>query len=399
LNFSFFIAKRYTVSFSKNSAINIITGIASLGIVASAMALFVVLSAFSGLRDFSLSFTNASDPDLKAQAITGKSFFLTEEEEEKLKKLPSINSFSKTIEERVLFFYNEKEQVAQIKGVDSTYTTISTIDKQLYVGNWLEPETKQVVVGAEISRKLSLGLFDYTNVLEVYTPKPGKGTFEKLEDAFNISKLQPVGIYNINEEIDAKYVYCDLSLAQNLLQFKTNQITHLEFKLNPNYSEKTAISEIETILKNKVFIKNRMQLNDALYKMLNTENIAVYLIFTLVIIISLFNLIGALVMMIIEKKDNLKTLYNLGNTIIDLRRVFLLQGCIISFFGGILGLLLGALLVLLQQKFELLMITSTLAYPVIFELKNLALVLVTIFTLGFLASYIASRSVSKSLLQ
>jgi lipoprotein-releasing system permease protein len=140
-----------------------------------------------------------------------------------------------------------------------------------------------------------------------------------------------------------------------------------------------------------------MQLNDALYKMLNTENVVVYLIFTLVIIIALFNLIGALVMIIIDKKENLKTLYNLGNTIGTLQKIFLYQGLLITVIGSAIGLVLGSALVLLQQQFEFLMITPTLAYPVVYEWQNIGIVLATIATLGFASSWIASRTVSKNL--
>jgi lipoprotein-releasing system permease protein len=132
--------------------------------------------------------------------------------------------------------------------------------------------------------------------------------------------------------------------------------------------------------------------------MLNTENIAVYLIFTLVIIIALFNLIGALIMMILDKKGNLKTLLNLGSEIKDLRKIFLLQGTLISVFGGIIGLTLGIIIILLQQHYELVMITPTLAYPVVFSIENVLIVLATIISLGFIASLIASSRVSQKLL-
>ncbi|MFD2892058.1 ABC transporter permease [Flavobacterium chuncheonense] len=399
MNFPFYIAKRYAVSFSKNSAINIITAIASLGTIASAMALFVVLSVFSGLRDFSLSFTNATDPDLRLETASGKFFTLTEAHEQKLKKSPFILSASKIIEDRVLFYYNNKEQVAYIKGVDSLFQKTNTISQHLYVGNWLEPETNEVVVGAEISRKLGLGLFDFNNPLEVYTPKPGKGLIENIDDAFTISTLHPVGIYNINEDVDAKYVFCDFDLTKELFRLKDNQVTNIEIKLRANSSEEDAINEIQSIFGDSVTIKTKAQLNDALYKMLNTENIAVYLIFTLVIIIALFNIIGALIMMIIDKKSNLKTLYSLGTPFKSLQRIFLFQGCLLTITGGIFGLLLGIILIILQQELDLIMITPTLAYPVSFEFTNVALVILTISVLGYLASWLASRSISKKFLE
>lgn len=399
MNFPFYIAKRYAISFSKNSAINIITFIASFGIIAGTMALFVVLSVFSGLRDFSLSFTNATDPDYKLEPTKGKLITLSEDQLQKLNSNSSIASYSKIVEERVMFSFNDKEQVAYLKGVDENFINVSNLNEHLYVGNWLTPKTNEVVVGAEISRRLGLGIFSYTNSLLAYVPKAGKGLIESEDDAFLKAPLNTVGIYNINEEVDSKYVYCELGLAQQLLQLKKNQVSSIELKVKPETNEDILRNELQAIFSKDISIKNKIQLNDSLYKMLNTENIAVYLIFTLVIIIALFNLIGALIMMIIEKKINLKTLLNLGTSLTNIRKVFLFQGLLITFIGGFIGLLLGALLVFLQQKFEFLMITSTLAYPTKFDIKNLFIVLLTIFILGFFASFLASRSVTKKLLE
>ena len=376
-----------------------ITFIASFGIIVGAMALFVVLSVFSGLRDFSLSFTNATDPDLRIETLAGKSFFISEKQEAQLQSSKEFTKYTKIVEERALFYYKNKEQVAYLKGVDANFCKVNAFDTLLYAGDWLEPNTNQVVVGSSISRKLTLGLFDFNNVLEVYIPKPGSGLIENPEDAFNKSPLLTSGIFQINEEIDEKYIFCSIPLAQALLNYKPNQLTNIDFKLAPNVSETDAIETINKIFPNQVKVKNRAQLNDALYKMLNTENIVVYLIFTLVIIIALFNLIGAIIMMIIEKKNNLKTLYNLGTEIKYLKNIFLFQGNIISVFGGILGLILGILIVLVQQQFELVMINSNLPYPVVFEAKNVVIVFLTIIILGFIASKIASSTVTKKFLE
>ena len=399
MNFPFYIAKRYAFSLSKTTAINVITFIASFGIIVGAMALFVVLSVFSGLRDFSLSFTNATDPDLRIETLKGKSFFLSETQENQLKTSKEFAKYSKIVEERALFYYNNKEHVAYLKGVDANFCAVNGFDKFLYTGNWLESNTNQVVVGSGISRKLALGLFDFNNILEVYIPKPGSGLIENPDDAFNKSPLLTSGIFQVSEDIDEKYIFASIPLAQGLLNYKPNQLTYIDFKMAPNVSESDAIETINKIFPNQVKVKNRAQLNDALYKMLNTENIAVYLIFTLVIIIALFNLIGAIIMMIIEKKSNLKTLYNLGTEMKYLKNIFLFQGNIISIFGGILGLILGIIVVLIQQQFELIMITPSLAYPVVFETKNILIVLFTIVILGFIASKIASSTVSKKLLE
>ena len=370
-----------------------------MGIIVGAMALFVVLSVFSGLKVFSLSFTNDIDPDLKISSTLGKSFFISPEQEAKIKKIEGLASYSKIIEERVLFVFNDKQEVTYLKGVDSNFNKVNDIKKTLYNGQWLEPNTYQVVVGYGIAQKFSMGLLDFNNQLEVWVPKPGKGTIENAEQAFNKSEVYPIGIYAISEDLDSKYVFADIGLAQELLEYKTNQISGIEIKEKEGADENAIIDKLNIIFKNKITIKNRAQLNESLYKMLNTENIAVYLIFTLVIVVALFNLIGALIMMILDKKGNLKTLFNLGTEIKDLRKIFLLQGTLLSVFGGLIGLTLGIVIVLLQQHFQLVMITPTLAYPVIFSIENVLIVMGTIVTLGFIASLIASSRVSKKLLE
>ena len=363
------------------------------------MALFVVLSVFTGLKDFSLSFSNDFDPDLKMSSTHGKSFHISTKQEAEIRTIKGISASSKIIEERVLFLFDGKEQVTYIKGVDSLFSKVNPVNKNIYQGEWLQANTNQVVVGYGICQKLSLGLFDFNNPFEVFVPKVGSGTIETPESAFNRCKLAPVGIYAISEEFDSKYVFADLGLAQALLEFKPDQISAVEFKLKPNADEKAISNQLAKIFNNKVNVKNRSQLNDSLYKMLNTENIAVYLIFTLVIVVALFNLIGALIMMILDKKNNLKTLFNLGTEVRDLRKIFLLQGTLLSFFGGIFGLGLGIIIVLIQQRFHIVMITPTLAYPVIFSMQNVLIVLATIFSLGIIASWIASSRVTKKLLE
>ena len=369
-----------------------------MGIIVSAMALFVVLSVFSGLKVFSLSFSKDIDPDLKISSTFGKSLFISPLQESQINQIDGLVSYSKIVEERVLFTFDGKQEVTYLKGVDSKYNNVNGIKKTLYNGVWLKPNSDEVVVGYGIAQQFSMGLLDYNHYLEVLAPKPGKGNIENPEEAFNKMILVPVGIYAISEDLDSKYVFADLGLAQELLEYKPNQISGIEVKMAKDADENAIISKLQTIFNNKITVKNRAQLNDSLYKMLNTENLAVYLIFTLVIVIALFNLIGALIMMILDKKGNLKTLLNLGTEIKDLRKIFLLQGTLLSVFGGIIGLGLGIAIVLLQQHFELIMITPTLAYPVVFSLENVLIVLATIVTLGFIASLIASSRVSKKLL-
>ncbi|MFK7031940.1 ABC transporter permease [Flavobacterium oreochromis] len=396
--FPFYIAQRYLRTGSKNNAINIISRIASVGIIIGSMSLFVVLSVFSGLKEFSLSFSNNFDPDLKIFPKKGKIITVNSQQLDKLKKLKGIKFYSNIIEEKVLFMYKGKEHVAEIKGVDNQFNQVNKIQKAIYQGQWLVPETPQVVMGNVIANKLSLGLFDLNNTLEIYVPRPGKGTITNPETAFNKSNLIPVGIYSINDDLDAKYVYTDLRLTQDLLEYKKNEVSAIEIKTDSLANEDIIISDLTKIFKNKVVIKNRTQLNDSLHKMLNTENTAIYLIFTLVIIMTLFTLAGAIIMMILEKKNNLQTLLNLGTTIKNIQIIFLLQGSLITFIGGILGIALGFILILIQDQFSLITITESLPYPVKIEATNILIVFATIMILGFTASFIAGSRVTKNLL-
>ena len=397
MSFALYIAKRYLRSASKNKAINIINRIASLGIIVGALALFVVLSVFSGLKEFSLSFSSAFDPDLKLESTQGKSFTISPAQEKQLHAIKGIKAHSKIIEERVLYRFDGKEMVTNIKGVDMHFGQVIPLQKLIYQGNWIQAQTNEVVVGYGLCQKLSLGLYDYNNPLEVYVPRPGKGAIDNPDEAFNKTTLAPVGVYAISEDLDGKYVFASLDLVQSLLEYPQNRISSIEIKLAPQADEASISNQLQTIFP-AIRVKNRAQLNDSLYKMLNTENVAVYLIFTLVIIIALFNLIGALIMMILDKKNNLKTLYNLGTPVNELRRIFFWQGTLLSVFGGLVGLVLGVVLVLIQQQFQFIMITPTLAYPVVCSLENAAIVMGTITILGVSASWIASSRVSKKML-
>jgi lipoprotein-releasing system permease protein len=399
LSFPFYIARRYTISRSKSTAINIITGIAATGIVVSTAALFIILSVFSGLKDFSLSFTNTTDPDLKLTPATGKSFLMTPKQEQDLKALKAIAVYSKVAEERVLFYFDEKEQVAVMKGVDSLFANVNPVKKSVPIGQWIEPYTAQAVVGAAIMNKLSMDLYDFNRSFEVFVPKAGKGAIQNPDDAFSKERLIPVGLYNINDDQDSKYVYVDLDLAQDMLQFKSNQFTSLEFKLANGANEADVKKSIETIFNNKVVLKNREQLNDSLYKMLNAENLVTYLFCSLVVVLTLFCLAGALIMLILDKKENIKTLYSLGAEVKSLRNIFFYQGVFITILGATIGMALGTAIVLIQKYYSVVMITNTMAYPVQFNAMNIVIVLLTIFTLGILASRIGAARVGKKLME
>ena len=401
MNFPLYIARRYLFSKSSNNAINIITGIAALGIVVGAMSLFIVLSGFSGLKDFSLQYTNVFDADLKLYPASGKTFQFDRSSQEALANLPEVVAYSEIIEERVFLNFRGKNHIAYIKGVSPDYSKVNPTDSLLLVGQWFQPEAGEVVVGLGTAYKLSLGVRDYNDLLEIYVPKPGIDPQTPSLDptsAFQKESVVLSGVYEVNEELNSKYVFAELALARRLLQIESTTVSAIELKLAPEADEEAVVASLYQIFPEDVIIKNRIQQNDALYKMLNTENIAVYLIFTLVLIIALFNVIGSIIMMILDKRKNIKTLFNLGATVGEIRKVFFLQGTLMTTMGGVLGILIGMLIVYLQLQFGLVYITDTLPYPVQFKFMNVIVVFITISLLGILASKLAASRVSRKLL-
>lgn len=377
---------------SSQNVINIINRVTAFVVVLGAAALFIVLAGFAGLKHFTLSFSSTFDPDLKILPAKGKYLSLTAQDTLKLQQISQVAHFTKVLEEQVFLTHNQKNHIAYIKGVDEQYPKVNEIDSIIVLGNW-ELTPPSVVVGGTIFNKLGLNLTDASSPLQIVVPKAGKGSI--LNDPMPYRQAFSVvqGIYQLTEDLDKKYVFSSLDEARFLLGVTPDKVSAIEVKLVPQADEKIATEAIVRAFEQPVIVKNRVQLNDALYRMLNTENIAVYLIFILVLIIALFNLVGAIIMMILDKKDDLQTLYALGMNQQQMRQIFFWQGTMASVVGATIGIALGALIVWLQQQFSLVMISPTLAYPVAITPMNTLIVLVTIVVLGLLASLVASSRV------
>ncbi|MDP5081135.1 MAG: ABC transporter permease [Winogradskyella sp.] len=399
MNFPLYIAKRYLFSKSSNNAINIMTLIASGGVIIAAAALFIVLSVFAGLKDYSLQFSSFVDPDLKLMPTEGKSFLFSKDEKASLNAIKGIATYSKIIEERIIIKSENKNLLATLKGVDANYLEVTRIDSMITRGNWISPESNDVVSGWGISNNLSFGIFNYLKPLSLYVPKPGKGQVSSLKGMYNSVYVNNVGLFDINEQLNNEYVFANFDLAKSLLNYNENQLSALEIKLQPDADESEIKSQIETAFPNKFSIKNREELNDALFKMLNTENLAIYLIFTLVIIIALFNVIGAIIMMILDKKKSIHTLFSLGTEPKTIKSIFFWQGSLMTIVSGLIGVTIGMLIVFIQQSFELIMLTPELPYPVRMNVFNILIVLITIFALGIMASKIASQRITRDLIK
>ena len=395
MRFPLYIASRYFFTRSKQSVINIINYIALSVVLIAAAALLIVLSAFSGLKDFGLSFSNVFDPDFRIEAIQGKVFEIDSVTLASVKQLDGILAVSGIIEDKVFLNYRDKNHVAYLKGVDSTYQKVIESNRFLSSGAWFSKEFDEVVIGGGVAQVLSLGVYDYNDFLVLTVPKRSASATQLKEPFINKTALVS-GIYSVSEELDKKYMFSNLSFARDLFQRKGNVYSSLELKVAPNLNRKQLEEQLRAILKTPIRMRSRTELNAALYKMLNTEQMAIYLIFTLVIIIALFNVVGALIMMILEKRPQLKVLYALGVQPKEIRLIFFYLGGMISWVGGGLGIVLGTTLVLLQRYFPFLYVPGTnFPYPVRLEFRNVAMVLMLLLVLGGFASAWATVQVGK----
>jgi len=391
----FFIALRYFFTKSKQSIINLIN-LTSIGVVLVATAsLFIVLSAFSGLKDFGLSFSNSFDPSVRVSASYGKTLLIDSLQLEAINALDEVILASPVLEEKIFLSFNNKNQVAFLKGVEDRYPEVVEIDSLIVSGNWFKNDFDEVIIGGGIANNLSLGVYDYTSFLTLSAPKR-KGGIGLGKNPFTKETALVSGIYFANEQLDKKYLFARVELARRLLQRSQGEYTYLEIRTVENPNLDALKASLKKILSQDITVLNRAQLNAALYKMLNTENLAVYLIFSLIIIIALFNVVGSLIMMFLDKKPQLKILFAMGLRPKEIQRVFFYLGGLICWVGGGLGVLIGALLVFIQGYLPLLYVPGTsLPYPVLFELNNFLLVLFTILILGTLTTAWATRNMDK----
>ena len=394
----FFIAWRYVRSKSSQNVINIINRMSIFVLIVGGASLMIVLAGFSGLRTFSMSFSNFFDPDLKVFPKTGKTFSLSPMQETALKESGVVASYTKVLEERVFLNSRGKNYIAYIKGVDENYPKVNAVDSILVISpkEWLLSED-YVVVGNIIAETLNLGLFTSTTPLQIIVPKAGKGSITSSSTPYREETVLLSDYYQVTEDLDSKYVFATLSLAQRLTGVQANEVSAIEVKVSKGISATEGKKRLQKVLGDSFVIKDRMALNEDLYKMFQTENLATYLIFTLVLIVALFNLVGAIIMMILDKRKNLYTLFALGMTQRQIRAIFFLQGVIVSLLGAVFGVGLGIGIAWLQKTYPMLYInpnaTVPIAYPMDIRLLEIVVVFFTIFVLGIIASAIgASRT-------
>mgnify|MGYP001329972574 CR=1 FL=1 len=401
MRFIVFIAKRYLLAHHSKHAVGLISKIAISAVAVASLALFVVLSGFSGLKTYALAFTNDFDSDLLVRPVEGKRLEFGPEQKNAVAIIPNVAQVSTIIEDRVFMQYKDKSRVAMLRGVDSLFAEVTPLDSLLYAGSWLRPKSDELVIGYEIASDLALPPRDYANLVTLYAPRPGKNISAMINpsSAFNKELAVVSGIYEINDQVNDRFLFSDQVTARALLQMAPHQISALAIKVAPNADLDQIKAELNIAFGQPISVKTRMEQNDALYKMLNSENLFTYLFISLIAAIAIFNLTGTLIMLVLEKRQNLKTLYMLGSPLKSLRQTFFVTGLLMTGLGLVIGLGLGIVIVWGQATFGWVPITPTLAYPVVLSLTNLLIVLATVTSLGALASFLGSRRITEGLLQ
>ena len=396
MRFSIRIALRYLISKNSLTVVNRVNLFAIIVLIVSSCSLFIVLSGFDGLKNFGMTFYNQFEPDYKIIPKKGKVFKVNDSLFQKIKNSDGVIHASLVVEDKVFFSFENKNQAGYIRGVDQSYNKINTIDSLIVIGDWINFESNSIVLGYKLSSNLGSGVYDYSSFIEVSAPKKKK--LNILENPFRTKSTFVSGIFRISEEIDEKYAFSSLTFAKEILGLNEVEFSYIAVTTDGKFSKENLISNLDDTFKGNIKVLSRIDQNPALYKMLNTENIAVYTIFSLVIIIALFNLIGSLIMMSFDKAKQLKLFYSLGESPKNIQRIFLFLGLIISIIGSVMGVVIGAILIIAQDLYPFVFVPGTsLAYPVSLSLKNILIVSSTVFTLGSFASIWATRGIHKTL--
>ena len=400
MNFPFYIARRYIFAKKSRNAINIISAISVGGVTIGTMALIVILSAFNGLDDLVRSLFNTFDPDLKISIREGKTFSMEDEKIRQLTDQEGILFLTEVVEENALLRYGEKQYIATVKGVGDDFVKMSGIDSMIYDGKFLlkDRNTSYAVIGQGIAANLSVGL-NFITPIQIYVPKRTGQSSLTPDKAFNRKYIFPSGIFAIQQDFDSRYIIIPIDFVRDLLDY-TTEVSSLEIKTDPGYDQEKLQKELKNLLGDDFNVKNRYEQQEFLYKIMQSEKWAIFFILTFILIIASFNIIGSLTMLIIEKKRDIDTLKNLGANLKLIRKIFLLEGWMISIFGAIAGLILGCLICLLQQQFGLVKIQGGESfvidtYPVSMEILDFLYVFLTVLLIGFLAAWYPVRYISR----
>ncbi len=398
----FFIAKRYLFSKKSHNIINIISGISVVGVTVGTMALVIVLSVFNGFESLIVSLFNSFNPALSISVKEGKTFHFDDFPADSIKNIPGVFVMTQVIEENALLKYQNKQFIATIKGVSPEFEAMSGLDTMLIDGNFSLKTQNQshIILGAGVAYYLHASLSDPANPITVFVPRREGNIGMSLEKAFNSRSIFPSAIFSIQQDFDVKYAVVPIDFARELLDYD-DEVTAIELGLTAGADNDKIQKQIKNILGEKYEVKNRFEQQVLLYKIMKSEKWAIFFILTFILIIATFNVIGSLTMLILDKKKDIAILHSMGAGKQLIKRIFLIEGIMISVGGAVTGLILGGLISLLQQKFGFIGLgngTGTFvvdAYPVKIIFSDFILVFITVISIGLIAAWYPVNQLSK----
>ena len=392
LKFPVWVAKRYLFSKKSHNTINVISGISAAGVAVGTLALVCVMSVFNGFETLIESMFSAFDPDLRVSLVEGKTFDVSSPEFQQIRKMKSIVNFTEVIEENALLRFRDKQMPATIKGVSNDFRAMTRIDSIMFDGEFVLTDSliNKAVAGVGVATELGMNstLFD---PLVIYAPKRTERiNILRPENSFNSTDAYVSGIFIVNQaEYDNKYVFLSVETARGLFGYDKNKVSKIELKINPSENQLKVQNEIKNILGKKFKVQNRYEQQESFFKIMKIEKWITYLILCFILLIAVFNIIGSLSMLIIDKRDDILTLRNLGADNLLIKRIFVFEGWFISAVGAVAGIILGTAICLLQEHLGLLKMGEGYvvdAYPVATHFFDILLVLVTVLIMGLFAS-------------
>lgn len=407
MNFPFYIARRYLFSKKSHNAINVISAISVCGVALATLALVCTLSVFNGFQDLVTTFFTAFDPQLKITAVRGKVFDGQDKRVLQLKKMPDVEVYSESLEDNVMVQYQGRQAMAVVKGVEDNFDQLTPIDSILFGrGDLLlhDEVVDYAIPGIQLLSTLGSGI-RFLDPLEIYAPRRGaKVNMANPSTAFVTGNLFSSGlVFAVNQEkYDASYILTSIDFARRLFQY-TTEVSAINLKLKAGADTDAVKKHIQDLLGDDFLVQDRYEQQADTYRIMEIEKLISYLFLTFILMIACFNVIGSLSMLIIDKRDDVVTLRNLGASDQQIVRIFLFEGRMISFFGAFAGVVLGLLLCWLQQEYGLIALGSSGsfvvdAYPVSVHASDVLLIFITVLLIGFLSVWYPVRFLSKRLL-
>ena len=410
MNFPFYIAKRYLFSKKSHNAINVISAVSVCGVALATLALVCTLSVFNGFQDLVATMFTAFDPELKITAVSGKVFDGQDERIQSLRQLSEIEVFSESLEDNAMVQYKGRQAMVTVKGVEDNFDRLTPIDSILYGRGELVLHDEVVdyaIPGIELVSVLGTGI-RFLDPLEVFAPKRGSRiNVASPASSFNSDYLHSSGlVFAVNQQkYDASYILTSLAFARNLFQYDT-EVSSVDLKLKDGSNIYKVQENISQLLGEDFRVLNRYEQQADTFRIMEVEKLISYLFLSFILLIACFNVIGSLSMLIIDKRADVVTLRNLGANDETIKRIFLFEGCLISFMGALVGVVLGVALCLVQQEFGLISLGSgdsagavvIDAYPVSVHIGDVVLVLCTVLLVGYLSVLYPVRYLSRKLL-